>query len=290
VIGRPLPDRRSIFELPDGTAAVPVFGRDVISGAGVAKGYYKRDQATEASSGAAPVVRSFGPVTGQSTQRRHYRVPGPHRSPSEDSRLPCGAGGDPRRSTEGRACRLCLDLVKFDGRRRSTSDRLVRPGRGAHRARLREVLKNTLPAYMIPSMFVEISQIPTTMSGKVDFAALAKIVPPRPRTKRARRIPSGGCFALVASDSSTTGSMSRTTSWTSAWRRWTSWSSSAASCRSCYEPAGCPRVFEYPPYKRSENASTRTRPRPCPARGERRGRACAEAASAARSRRRSAGE
>jgi acyl-coenzyme A synthetase/AMP-(fatty) acid ligase/acyl carrier protein len=62
---------------------------------------------------------------------------------------------------------------------------------------LRDYARGQLPAYMVPSSFVLVERIPTTLSGKIDFDALAAAVP------QARAVKGGSAleqwlFGLVA--------------------------------------------------------------------------------------------
>jgi len=72
---------------------------------------------------------------------------------------------------------------KWDGRAApSAANDIVGPGR-APAGEFREYLKQRLPEYMLPAAYVELSRLPLTRHGKVDYAAL-----PDPES-------SNGCFS-----------------------------------------------------------------------------------------------
>jgi amino acid adenylation domain-containing protein len=199
VIGRPIGGSAIDIRMPDGTAAVPgVPGEIVISGAGVAKGYYKRGQAADAkfgSSAGRPEFRTgdLGRVRSDDTIEflgridRQVKIRGFRVELAEIESALRNAG----------MVDCALDLVRFDGDPRLVAY-VLPPTGGFSERQLREVLRHTLPAYMIPSVFVEIGSIPTTVNGKVDFTELSKIVRSRPTDAKGDTDTERWLFALVA--------------------------------------------------------------------------------------------
>lgn len=201
VIGRPIAGSAIDIRMTDGSTAVPgIPGEIVISGAGVATGYYRRDQATEAKFGrgaSGPEFRTgdLGRVRHDGTLEflgridRQVKIRGFRVELAEIENALRNAG----------MADCALDLVKFDGDDDPRLVAYVLPGTGGLNEReLRELLKPTLPAYMVPSMFVEISHIPTTMSGKVDLEALSQIVRSRSTDAKGHTDTERWLFALVA--------------------------------------------------------------------------------------------
>jgi len=90
--------------------------------------------------------------------------------------------------------------VKFDDDHDARLVAYVLPlDKGLNERVLRETLKATLPAYMIPSVFVEISRIPTTISGKIDYVALSKHLRSGTSNARGQTETERWLFGLVAS-------------------------------------------------------------------------------------------
>jgi len=178
-IGRPI-QNVSVHILDE--AGVPVSegatGELCIGGAGVAQGYWRRPELTARSFVAYPevgegmlyrsgdlarrradgVIEFLGRIDGQ-VKIRGYRIePGEVESALMAHPLVARAAVAAR-STERGESRLVAYVVPAGG---SPLDR-----RGL-RAHLRELL----PAYMIPAVFVVLAEIPVTANGKTDRAAL----------------------------------------------------------------------------------------------------------------------
>jgi aryl carrier-like protein len=202
IVGRPIAGSRVEIRTQDGWPAVSgVPGEIVISGAGVANGYYKRDQDTDTKFAYGPDgaefrtgdlgrVRHDGAIEFLGRIDRQVKVRGFRVELTEiESAL---------RKAGVRDC--ALDLVKFDGDNEARLVAYVLPSDGGLSERtLRETLKGALPAFMIPSVFVEISRIPTTISGKVDYAALSKHVRFGASDARGQTETERWLFTLVAS-------------------------------------------------------------------------------------------
>ncbi|PWT87444.1 MAG: hypothetical protein C5B54_12340, partial [Acidobacteria bacterium] len=202
VVGKPIAGSWIDIRMPDGALAVPgVVGEIVISGAGVTKGYYKRDHDTETKfmfrpdgaafrTGDLGRVRNDGNIEFLGRIDRQVKVRGFRVELAEiESALRKAGMAD-----------CALDLVTFDGDNDIRLVAYVLPGKkGFNERELRDVLKGTLPAYMIPSVFVEISRIPVTIGGKVDFAELAKFVSSRPSNAKGHTDTERWLFSLVAS-------------------------------------------------------------------------------------------
>lgn len=67
-----------------------------------------------------------------------------------------------------------VDLVNFDGQddQRIVAYLYLDQGSFYNETELREILKTSLPLYMIPSLFVRVDRIPLTINGKIDLEAL----------------------------------------------------------------------------------------------------------------------
>jgi amino acid adenylation domain-containing protein len=183
IIGRPIDSALIEILNPDGDVAMAgVPGEIAISGAGVAHGYFKREEATAErfEFGAAGVrfrTGDLGKLLSDGTLKylgrmdRQVKVRGFRVEPAEiETAL--------RRS--GMVADCAVDAFASD----PTSDaRLVAYVVPLHPSltelSLRDALKEMVPAYMIPSLFVQIAKVPTTIGGKVDFTELAKGVQQR---------------------------------------------------------------------------------------------------------------
>ncbi|MEU5695582.1 amino acid adenylation domain-containing protein [Actinosynnema sp. NPDC020468] len=162
--------------VPDG-----VVGEVYISGAGVARGYLNRPDLTATRFVADPSGRP-GAVMYRSGDRALRGVDGQLRfegradgqvkirgfrvEPSEVEAVLAGRPGVAQ----------AVVVVREDepGERRLVAYVVPTPGGPAVVASLRAQLSEVLPEYLLPSAVVEISEIPLTINGKVDRAALPK--------------------------------------------------------------------------------------------------------------------
>lgn len=180
VIGRAIPDLQ-LYVLDAGLQPVPVGvpGEMFVGGAGVARGYLKRDALT-----AERFVQN--PFSGQSEKL--------YRSGDLARRLPDGdleymgradqqvkirgfrveLGEVQSALTRQPSVREAFVVAKDSGDSEKVLVAYVVPASGQVPGvdKLRRDLQLTLPSYMVPSKFVFLDQLPLTSNGKVDRAAL----------------------------------------------------------------------------------------------------------------------
>ncbi|MEM9821439.1 MAG: amino acid adenylation domain-containing protein, partial [Bacteroidota bacterium] len=77
-----------------------------------------------------------------------------------------------REREEGLFKELIGYYVPTKNRQNPTLDQLTKEDQILLQSKLKEHLKATLPAYMIPALFIEIAEVPLTINGKVDKKAL----------------------------------------------------------------------------------------------------------------------
>ncbi|MGW2332217.1 non-ribosomal peptide synthetase, partial [Streptomyces sp. NPDC001700] len=201
-IGRPL-SRTRVYVLDGHLQPVPagVPGELYIAGAGVARGYLKRPGLT----GERFVADPYGPAGS-----RMYRT--------GDVVRWNGAGHLEylRRADDQvkvRGFRIELGEVESalaghpDVVRAAVAVRedrlvayLVSGGAEVSEARLRDHLAQSLPAYMVPSLFVELDALPLTANGKLDRKALPDPEFPATGTGRAPRTPQEEVLAALFAD------------------------------------------------------------------------------------------
>jgi len=181
VIGIPIPDLQ-LYVLDAGMQPVPIGipGEMFVGGAGVARGYLKRDALT-----AERFVQN--PFSGRTGEKLY-------RSGDLARRLPGGdleymgridqqvkirgfrveLGEVQSALTRQPSVREAFVLAKEAGDGEKALVAYVVPVNGQVPAvdRLRRDLQSALPSYMIPSNFVFLDQLPLTSNGKVDRAAL----------------------------------------------------------------------------------------------------------------------
>ena len=179
LIGAPIAGSAIHVRTRDGAVAVRgVPGEIVITGPGVARGYYKRDDATRqkfSGHGTSSAFRTGdlgrmsadGILEYQGRLDRQVKVRG-FRLELAEIEAALGKVG---------MADSAVDLVEFDGAEDCRLVAYVVPGSEPFdEQNVRTGLRGLLPAYMSPAIFVQTSRIPVTMSGKVDFAELAKQV------------------------------------------------------------------------------------------------------------------
>lgn len=179
LIGTPIAGSTIHVLTRDGEVAVRgVPGEIMITGPGVARGYHKRDEATRqkfSSQGALSAfrtgdlgrMRADGIVEYLGRLDRQVKVRG-FRLELAEIEAALGKVG----MTDS-----AVDLVAFDDAEDGRLVAYVVPGPAPFdEQQVRSGLRERLPAYMMPAIFVPTPRIPVTMSGKVDFAELAKQV------------------------------------------------------------------------------------------------------------------
>jgi amino acid adenylation domain-containing protein len=178
IIGRPIHGTRIQIRAPNGhTAVAGVPGEIIVAGPGIARGYLKRPEATDEKfifesdevhfrTGDLARLRSDGAIEYMGRLDRQVKVRG--------FRVELGEVEWALRST-GLVIDCAVDCLAVD----PTSDAklvayIVPKGPSIPTQTLRATLKESLPAYMVPAIFVPIDGLPVTLGGKVDFAALAR--------------------------------------------------------------------------------------------------------------------
>jgi len=181
VIGKPIPDLQ-LYVLDAGLQPVPVGvpGEMFVGGAGVARGYLKRDALT-----GERFVQN--PFSGHESEKLY-------RSGDLARRLPDGDleyMGRADQQVKIRGFRVELGEVQSaltrqpsvreafvvakescDGEKTLVAYVIPACGQVPGVDKLRRDLQSSLPAYMVPSSFVFLDQLPLTSNGKVDRAAL----------------------------------------------------------------------------------------------------------------------
>ena len=178
-IGRPLPGR-SAYVLDTGGTPVPVgvAGELYIGGALLARGYLGRPALTAERFVPDPFSGARARACTAPGDRVRWRaegttgVPGAHRLPGEDPRLPHRAGRDRGGAPEPRAVRDALVLAREDapGDRRLVAYYLADEPVAVEA--LKAHLAERLPEYMVPAAYVWMEEYPLTPNGKVDRKAL----------------------------------------------------------------------------------------------------------------------
>ena len=174
-------------------------GELCIGGAGVARGYLNRPELTARAIRPGPVSRRAWrahvphrrsrPLAGG----RHDRVHRAQRPPAQDPRLPDRARARSRPCSS--ATRAFAPPPSPTGEDDSGTPRLVAylvptdQGDPAAPDELRAFAAEQLPAYMIPSAWVPLAELPSTPNGKATW------MPCPIRTSTARRRPASSCAA-----------------------------------------------------------------------------------------------
>jgi amino acid adenylation domain-containing protein len=180
-IGRPI-DNTTVYIMDEAMRVLPngQSGEAYLGGAGVARGYRNRPELTAQRFVTAP----FGSPTGGRLYRtgdlarvlpggeieflgrvdEQIKIRGFRVEPNEIISV--------LNSCPGIHASAVIARDEQDGERRLVAYVVPTPGSPISLTRLREELANRLPDYMIPSVFVEMAAIPTTVNGKLDRAAL----------------------------------------------------------------------------------------------------------------------
>jgi len=186
-IGRPIANTRFyILDNAQQPVAVGIVGELYIAGEGVALGYLERPELTEEKFLPDP----FAP-TG-----RMYRT-GDLAKFLPDGNVVCLGRTDNQVKVRGYRIELgeietalllhsglqgCAVVVLEDasGEKRLAAYYVSRQGAEVDSRSLRSYLKQSLPDYMVPGVFVQVDSIPLTPGGKIDRRALLKHVPVAP--------------------------------------------------------------------------------------------------------------
>ncbi|WP_327329427.1 amino acid adenylation domain-containing protein [Streptomyces sp. NBC_01201] len=190
-IGTPVPGTH-VYVLDERRRVVPAgaVGELYAGGAGLADGYLGDEAGTARSFG------TFSPDVGERLYRTGdvVRMDGLGRlrflGRADDQvklrgyRVELGAIGDVLTAHPG-----VLDAVVHvtDGdsaEKRLVASVVLTPGGGTDAVALRALLKERLPAYMVPSLWAVVDRLPLTVNGKVDLRALAARAVPAARAGR----------------------------------------------------------------------------------------------------------
>ena len=182
-IGRPIANTRRLRagRAPAQPVPVGVPGELYIGGAGLARGYLGRPELTAERFvpdpfAASPARGCTAPATGRAGwPDGDAGVPGPHRRPGEDPRLPRRAGrgrGGAARRTRRCARRWCVAREDAAGDRRLVAYVVAATARRRAAPSCARACGEQLPEYMVPAAFVALDALPLTPNGKLDRAAL----------------------------------------------------------------------------------------------------------------------
>jgi amino acid adenylation domain-containing protein/non-ribosomal peptide synthase protein (TIGR01720 family) len=181
VIGRPIPDL-SVYVLDSARQRVPIGvpGEMYVGGAGVARGYLRRDELTAARFLRDPHQDEPGARVYRTGDLARYLPSGEleylgridHQVKIRGFRVELGEieavlGAHP-------SVREAVVLAREDvaGDKRLVAYLVCREGLAPTRAELRAFVKQSLPDMMVPAAFVRLDALPLTANGKVDRRAL----------------------------------------------------------------------------------------------------------------------
>ncbi|MER7980507.1 amino acid adenylation domain-containing protein [Streptomyces sp. NPDC095817] len=179
-IGRPL-DGMRCYVLDDSLSPVPpgVVGELYLAGAGVARGYSGRQALTSARFVADPVASTGGRMyrTGDLVRWTHDgRIAYVNRADGQVKlrgyRIELGEIEGVLSCCEGVAASFAVVREDVPGDRRLVAYVVPSSGSRPDPADLARSLGRVLPAYMVPSAFVLLDELPLTLNGKVDHRAL----------------------------------------------------------------------------------------------------------------------
>ncbi|WP_326841079.1 amino acid adenylation domain-containing protein [Streptomyces sp. NBC_01558] len=179
-IGRPL-DGMRCYVLDDSLSPVPpgVVGELYLAGAGLARGYSARPALTSARFVADPVTPTGGRMyrTGDLVRwTDDGRIAYVNRTDGQVKlrgyRIELGEIDGVLSSCEGVAASFAVVREDVPGDRRLVAYLVPSSGSRPDPADLARALGRVLPAYMIPSAFVLLDELPLNLNGKVDHRAL----------------------------------------------------------------------------------------------------------------------
>lgn len=187
-IGSPIPNA-SVYILDQALQPTPlgVVGEICIAGAGLARGYLKRPDLTAEKFVPNPFADSLGERMYRTGDLGRFRSDGTieflgridHQVKVRGYRIELGE--IEARLKQHPAIRDVLVLVRReDENSRLAAHIIVREKEQARVADLRDFMKKALPEYMIPSVFIFMSEFPTLPNGKVDRSALPALDAERP--------------------------------------------------------------------------------------------------------------
>ena len=200
VIGRPIPDLQ-LYVLDSGLQPVPVGvpGEVFVGGAGVARGYLKRDALTAQRFVANPFSNHGGKLyrTGDLARRLpggdlEYMGRADQQVKVRGFRIELGEIEAALSQQPSVREALVMASDSGDGEKFLVAY-VVPAGREAPSIeKLRRALEATLPGYMVPSKFMFLGEMPLTRHGKVDRAALPPVRMQRSDMEQPFRAPQGG--------------------------------------------------------------------------------------------------
>ncbi len=180
-IGRPIANTR-VYVLDQERRPVPigVVGELAIAGAGVVRGYWDRPELTASRFVADPFDSAPGSrmyLTGDLVRFRNngdleFIGRNDHQVKIRGYRIELGEIESALGSVEGVASAAVIVREDSSGDQRLVAFWAAEQGVEVAPHAMREQLKESLPAYMIPSAFTKLDQLPLTPNGKIDRKAL----------------------------------------------------------------------------------------------------------------------
>ena len=206
VIGKPIPDLR-LYLLDRGGSPVPVgvAGELYVAGAGLARGYLRRDKLTAERFLPSPFADAPGGRLYRTGDVARWLPDGDleYLGRADDQvkirgfRIELGEVQAAVASAAG--VREAVVIVRADqSSQKQLVAYVVAESGDLNAGALREALKDRLPPYMIPASFVFIDAIPLTPNGKVDRRALPAPSEERPDVGTAYRAPAPGVEGTLA--------------------------------------------------------------------------------------------
>jgi amino acid adenylation domain-containing protein len=180
-IGRPLPNEQAyILDQHQQPVPIGVSGELFIGGAGLARGYWNQPELTADRFVADPFHPGSGQRLYRTGDRVRYFADGAieylgridHQVKIRGFRIELGEVEAQLRKHPAVAETIVVADQDHSGDKRLVAYVVLKSA--AEPAELRDFLKQTLPEYMVPSLFVALDALPLTPNGKVDRKALPK--------------------------------------------------------------------------------------------------------------------